>query len=158
MQRLHVFGGGGLFCIALKEDATILDLKHVLEKVTRVSSELCSIAKGEENMPNDAKVFREDLAPAQSCFPTFRMLYEGRMLIFIKTLADKTISIRCSMSDTVDDLQLMIWDKEGIPPNQQVYIFKGRVLDCGMTCNIHTLALILVTDFVRANLEHVRSL
>ena len=61
------------------------------------------------------------------------------MTIFVKTLADKTITLEVKPSDSVWDVKAIIEGKKGIPPDRQRLFFSGMQLEDGLTlsdCNI----------------------
>eukprot|EP00808_Paulinella_micropora_P000573 g57037.t1 len=85
---------------------------------------------------------------------------EGRIQVHVKTLTGKTLSLQVQPDCTIEHFKKLVQDKEGVPTDQQRFIFAGRQLEDNRTLeayNILNEATVHLVLRLRGGMFHVTS-
>lgn len=73
------------------------------------------------------------------CMLMMNVLPVSAMQIFVKTLTGKTIILEVEPTDRIGDIKAMIYDKEGVLPYYQKFVFAGKQLEDGNTLQDYSI-------------------
>ncbi|CAD8128537.1 unnamed protein product [Paramecium sonneborni] len=64
---------------------------------------------------------------------------KGGGQLFVKTMSGRTITITAEYEITIKDFKYLVYEKTGIPPQQQRLIFAGKVLEDQLRLNDYNI-------------------
>ena len=125
--------------IRLKVDSStsVKRLKRMIEKVDGTPSGLQQLTLSGVCLEDKRRMgYYHTLIPSKCRLVLMR---EPQYQVFLRTLSGKTVALGVRGGDTVRHMKLVIYEKEGIPPDQQKLLSGGRLLrdektlrDCGL--------------------------
>ena len=70
---------------------------------------------------------------------TLRISLRGHIIIYVKTLTGKTITLEVDPAESIEYVKQRIWDKEGTVPQDQRIIFAGKQLEDNRTLSDYNI-------------------
>lgn len=98
-----------------------------------VTSKIIKMLEDIHEMSNNTRM--EALSPEEQKL----LATEGNMVIYVKTLSGKTVTLNVNGTDTIAVLKYRYMNKEGTPVNQQRFVFAGRPLENRCTLFDYTI-------------------
>lgn len=122
------------FLIDYNSKDKILDIKNKFNIITNSTIKMFKLTNKGKILSDDDNI-SENIDVYSNLNVLIPMLGGGQKQIFIKTLQGKTMTIDVSDDDTIESIKEKIFEKEGIPIEQQRLVFNGKQLEDNQTIN-----------------------
>ena len=109
--------------LEVEPNNTINYIKFRIESKEEILSDQQNLIFGREQLEDEKTLSDYGIIDQDTI-----QLVRGEILIYVKTLDGKTITLGVELEDSVENIQNDIEDIEGIPCNQQKLIFSGKFL------------------------------
>ena len=130
-----------LFIINYNNESIIIDYE-LINTIYDIKNEICSIIPLDITnfkLKYNGRVLHDDetVVNFSTLFICGQLL--GGKQIFIKTLQGKSITLSIADEDTIESVKQKIFEKEGIPIDQQRLVFNGKQLEDNQTIGSYGL-------------------
>ena len=118
---------GKTLTLNVRMDDTVKHVKSLIYEKEGIPPDQQRILFGRKLLRDGRRLKEYDVQSQSTLNISLGLL--GGMLIFVKTLTGKTITLEVKADNTIEDIKYKIQDKEGMPIDQQQLIFAGRQLE-----------------------------
>jgi hypothetical protein len=114
---------------------TVFNVKKKLEKIINVPTYDQRLIYSGIELEDNKKISYYNIQDESTMhnvmryYPIYFFDSDGAFQIFVKTLIGKTVSLDVKSKYTIGEVKLLIYQREGIPTDQQKIIFAGKQLE-----------------------------
>ena len=136
---MRILGSGKTICLQVKNTDTIGVVKSKVEAKEGIPPEYNRLWFTSKWLQENRRL-RDYNIKAESTLVLVVNLYGGdNMIIYIRTSTGKTFQIQTSRYETMSDIKEKVWERDGIPPDQQRYVFNGVQLGEGVPLAVYNI-------------------